>query len=66
MAEWIRNGHKCSECGFILPHSAECYGQVEREEHGYQFMNYTVIPGECPICHSEMTAVVYEGGGKDG
>ena len=67
IAEWIRNGHECSACGFRLPHSAKCYEWVEQEaDHGYKFKSYAVIPAECPKCHDKMTAVVWEEGDKDG
>ena len=78
MAEWIRNGLECSACGFRLPscqsvcspappNSAKCYEWVEQEaDHGYKFKSYAVIPAECPKCHDQMTAVVWEEGDKDG
>lgn len=56
MAEWIHNGYECSEC----------YEWIEQGDHGYLFRNYAIVPSECPRCHSEMTAVVYEGGSEDG
>lgn len=66
MAEWIRNGHECSECGFRLTYSAECREMIEQCAYGYKYINYAVIPAECPRCHSEMIAVVYEGGDENG
>ncbi len=35
MAEWVRNGHECSACGFCLPYSAECYEWLEQGDSGY-------------------------------
>lgn len=63
MAKWIRNGDECSECGFLLPCSAEYYEWIEQGDHGYLFKNYAIIPAKCPKCHNEMVAVVYEGDG---
>ena len=62
MAEWIRNGYECSECGWLRAWPAEYYEWIERGNHGYLFRNYAIVPSECPRCHSKMTAVVYEGG----
>jgi len=66
MAEWISNGRECSACGFRLPYSAKCYEWLEKEDHGYWFKTYAVTPAECPECHNEMTAVIWEGGADDG
>ena len=65
MAEWIHNGYECSECGFCLSNSAECYEWIERGDHGYLFKNYSVIPEKCPKCHNDMTTVVCEEGDED-
>lgn len=76
MAEWIRNGHECSKCGFRLrysakcyegleSYSAKCYEWLEKGDHGYWFKTYAITPEECPKCHDEMTAVVWEGGDND-
>lgn len=62
MAEWIRNGHECSACGFRLHRSAKCYEWLEQGDHGYWYMHYAVTPAECPKCHDLMTAVVWEEG----
>lgn len=65
MAEWIRNGHECSKCGFRRRYSAKCYTFLEQEDHGYWYKHYAVTPAECPKCHDEMTAVVWEEGDND-
>lgn len=66
MAEWIHNGYECSECGHRLSSPAECYEWIERGDHGYLYKNYAITPYECPRCHSEMIAVVCEGGDDNG